>query len=389
MNDAFLRVSKQSIVDGKGRKVTLKGTNFGGWLMMEAYFMHAPNTAEQLMKKGFAKALGAKTLTEFEKAFRGNFITEEDMKTVAGWGFNCVRLPYNYRILPAEIGYLDRAVAWARKYGVYLMLDLHGAPGAQNHDWHSDSLGKAELWTKASNRRKAYQILEFIADRYKDETAVVGYDLLNEAVVSDPAQLNAFYRDAIKAIRGVDKKHILFIEGNRWGQDISILDEFKDDNWAYSIHFYEPLEFTFNFVPLLHYPLKSAQGVWDKDVMRRRMENYYLFAKERQRPVHVGEFGVNARGGIFGEHTYVRDIVNVFKEFGFHWNYWTYKAVKHYMFPDGIFSYYPNPAWVNRAGPVSGWNRWKDLWPKHKKEMTASWRTEEFTLNEKILKALT
>ena len=390
MKQDFLRVKNTSILDPHGKPLMLRGTNFGGWLMMEGYFMHAPNTAEQTMKKEFVKALGQKVLDELEQSFRDNFIVEEDMKQLAKWGFNSVRVPFNYRLIKdGHIHYLDNVIKWANKYKVYVILDLHAAYGSQNHDWHSDSLGKAELWTKKSYRHQTYALWEQVADRYKNEFYVAGYDLLNEAVLDDQKLLNEFYRETIKAIRRVDRQHILFIEGNRWSQVIDQLDEFSDDNWVYSIHFYEPLEFTFNFVPHLMYPLRSKQGVWDKNTMRRRLENYDKFSKQRQRPIHVGEFGVHFRDGFYHEHNYVKDVVACFKDFGFHWNYWTYKAVKHYMFPDGIFSYYPNDAWVHRPGPVSGWNRWHQLWPKHKKAMIASWRTKAFSLNQPIIKALT
>ena len=116
--DAFLRVSKTAIVDGKGQRARLKGVNFGGWLMMEAYFMHAPNTAEQLIKKEFAKALGNEALADLEISFRRNFIQEQDMRQVADWGFNCVRLPFNCRLIeakpytysPAGLSYLDEVL---------------------------------------------------------------------------------------------------------------------------------------------------------------------------------------------------------------------------------------------------------------------------------------
>ncbi len=388
MTTTFLRTQGGNIVDGKNKAVRLRGVNFGGWLMMEAYFMHAPNRPEQLMKSEFAKTLGKTALAALERSFRGNFIQASDMRQVAQWGFNCVRLPFHYRVAQGHAEYLDQAIRWAKSCGVYVILDLHAAPGAQNNDWHSDSLGEAALWTKMSNRRRVYELWEFLADRYKDEPTVAGYDVLNEPVLDDTAVLNQFYRQTIKAIRNSDKKHMLFIEGNRWAQDIAPLDEFKDDNWVYSMHFYEPLEYTFNFVPHLRYPLRSKAGTWGKTAMRGRLQGYYDLAKERERPVHVGEFGVNFRKGHGHEDIYLRDLVACFDDFGFHWNYWTYKAIKHFMFPDGIYSYYPNPPWVNRPGPVTGWNRWKDFWPKHKKEMTRSWQTQAFTLNAPVLKEL-
>jgi hypothetical protein len=85
---------------------------------------------------------------------------------------------------------------------------------------------------------------------------------------------------------------------------------------------------------------------------------------------------------------YLKDELRIFNEFGFHWNYWTYKAVKSHMFPDGIFSYYPNAPWVRRQGPQSGWNSWAECWPKHKMEMAASWRTTSFGLNAHVIEAL-
>ena len=228
----FLKVTDGNIADGKGQEIRLRGVNFGGWLMMEGYFMHAPSLAEQIFKKHFAKVLGAKALAELEREFRHAFITEKDMKTVADWGMNCVRLPFNYRLIEPKpyryskqgIAYLDEAVGWARKYKVRLILDLHAAPGAQNCDWHSDSLGKADLWESPANQKRVFALWEFLADRYKDEPAIAGYDLLNETVMDNIPLLNKFYRQLVKAIRRVDRKHILFVEGNRWAQDLDVLE---------------------------------------------------------------------------------------------------------------------------------------------------------------------
>jgi len=386
MSKSFLRRQKAFIVDGDGRKVQLKGVNFGGWLMMEAYFVYSRALAAQLFEKEFVSQCGPEALNELMGQFRDNFITETDFRQVASWGMNCIRLPFHYKIADSKaIACLDRAIAWAKKYKVYLMLDLHAAPGAQNPDWHSDSLNhKTELWTKASNRRKTYALWEKLADRYKDETIIAGYDILNETVMDNNVLLNEFYRESIKAIRRSDKNHILFIEGQRWAQQIDVLDDFPDDNWVYSIHYYEPMEFTFNLIQFIHYPWPE----FNKDALRRRMEGYFNFAQKKQRPVHVGEFGVNYREGASNEHIYLRDELKVFNDLGFHWNYWTYKCVKNHMFPDGVFGYYPNSPWVHRQGPKTGWDCWGDLWAKHKHEMIASWRTKAFSLNTPIIDTL-
>ena len=84
----------------------------------------------------------------------------------------------------------------------------------------------------------------------------------------------------------------------------------------------------------------------------------------------------------------MRDLVCVMNEHDIHWNYWTYKAVKNEVFPDGLLSYYDNPPWVHREGPLTGWDMYAACWPKHRKAMACSWRTDSFNLNVPILQAL-
>jgi endoglucanase len=392
----FLRTDKTKIVSGDGKPVQLKGVNLGGWLMMEAYILYAPNFPEKTFKKKFAEALGEKALTSFEKEYREHFITEADIENISQLGFNCIRVPFNGRLIEKTpygydqkgVGYLDRVIEWAKRYKVWVILDLHAAPGAQNHDWHGDSEGKAELWTKKENQERTLALWAFLADRYKNEESVAGYDLLNEAVLEDAGLLNRFYKELIQRIRAADKNHILFIEGNKWATDIDCLEEYNDDNYVLSIHNYEPLDFAFNFVPHLTYPLQSAQGGWNGAMIRRNLLRYEEISQKRNVPVFCGEFGVNARRGLFGEDRWLADILKSFNDLGFHWTYWTYKAVKGGVFPDGIYSYVKNPSWVNRLGPLTGWDTYKQHWPTQQDAMVRSWHTDQFDANKEILKVL-
>ncbi|MBF0523028.1 MAG: glycoside hydrolase family 5 protein [Candidatus Omnitrophica bacterium] len=387
---AYLKTKGISIVDGD-KPVMLRGVNLGGWLMMEGYILLAPNRAEHLFKNHFKKALGIKALKDFEHKFRTNFVTEEDFKQIKAMGFNCIRLPFNARLVEkgayqydAEgLKILDEAVSWAKKYSIYLVLDLHAAPGCQNHDWHSDSAGKADLWTKKAFQRRTLALWEFLADRYKNEPMIAGYDLMNESVLDDVGLLNRFYHQLIKAIRAVDKNHIIFVEGNKWATNIECLEDFKDDNLALSIHSYEPLSFTFNFVPHLRYP-----GASNYELIRQHVSQYEKISRQRQLPILVGEFGVNYREGLFGEDVWLEDNLKFFQEFGFHWTYWTYKAVKGSIFPDGVFSYYENPLWVNRMGPLSGWETYPTYWKEQKEDMVESWRTKNFKENTAVAQIL-
>lgn len=389
----MLRIFGNKIFEGE-KEVCLKGVNLGGWLMMEAYFMYAPSHPVQILKKDFETRLGRDALLELEKEFRNNFIQESDVENVAKMGCNCFRLPFNCRlieIVPYEydsdgVAYLDQTIQWAEKYGLKVILDLHAAPGAQNHDWHSDSLGQADMWNFRENQERVFALWKFLADRYKNSETIAGYDLLNESVIADTKKLNKFYAELIREIRTVDKNHILFVEGNNWAMDLDCLDDFEDDNWAYSIHFYHPIEFTFNLIPQLTYPLRSQEGVFDKAALREMVVAYKKFSKKR--PVFVGEFGITSRKGLYGDDLWLDDVLACFKEAGFHWTYWTYKAVKNHMFPDGIYSYFPNDPWINRQGPKRGWDTWVDLWPAKKDKIVCSWRTENFDANDSVLKVL-
>jgi len=392
----FLKTQKTRIVTPNGKPIILKGVNLGGWLMMEGYILHSLNYPERKFKGEFAKALGAKALAEFEKAFRDHFIQENDIKTIAELGFNCVRVPFNHRLvekIPYQydkngLAYLDKIVRWGEKYKIWIILDLHAAAGSQNHDWHSDSFGQAELWTKESFRRRTYALWEFLSDRYKDKPWVAGYDLLNEAVLDNTVLLNEFYTKLIKTIRKVDKNHILFVEGNRWATDLKCLDDFDDDNLVLSVHCYVPIDYTSNFVQFLSYPLKRYGISWNKTYLEKLIAEHTQSARQRGVPVFVGEFGANSRDGVYGEDKWLRDVLSCFKEMDFHWTYWTYKALKNSILPDGIFSFMENPPWVNRMGPRLGWDTYKYLWPARKKEIIRSWQTDQFCCQQKMLNVL-
>ena len=392
----MLKVFKGSIVNDENKPVFLRGVNLGSWLMMEAYFFYSPNIPEKAFRREFIKALGRDALDDFDRSFRAHFITERDIQWVKKSGFNCVRVPFHHRVVEGKpytydspgLSFLDDIVRWGEKHKVWVILDLHAAPGAQNHDWHSDSAGKAELWTNQTYQKRTLALWEFLADRYKDREYVAGYDLLNEAVLQDPGPLNTFYKKLIQRIRSVDGRHILFIEGNRWAQDIECLDAFEDGNYALSIHSYEPIDFTFNFVPHVSYPIRCRGKRWNKGVMKKNLSRHARLARQRGVPVFVGEFGVNYRGGCYGEHLWVKDMVDCFQEFGFHWTYWTYKAVKNGVFPDGLLSYYDNPPWVNRLGPRTGWETFARCWPAHKTKMIESWETAQFKKNTHISEVL-
>jgi len=387
----FLRAKDENIVTASGRPVILRGVNLGGWLMMEGYILGGRNIPEQDFRKHLAMRQGNSSLRDFTRLFRDNFIQERDFKLIKGMGFNCVRIPFNFRLIQDKqgIGYLEKAVNFCKRYQLWAILDLHAAPGAQNEDWHSDSLGAALLWQERRFQMQFIKIWQFLAQRFKNEYAIAGYDILNEAVWGSEKVVLGLYKEVIKAIREIDKNHIVFSEGNNWGRDIEFMGKPWDDNMVYSIHFYTPLEFLFAFVRNLRYPGRMGSGYFSKANLRQDLDKYYRLKKKWHLPIYVGEFGQNSRCVYcHKEFGWLKDTLALFKQFGFHWTYWTWKAVAQGLYPDGVYQYQGNPAWINRQGPISGWETYYSLWNKHKKEICASWRTENFIPNQPLITLL-
>lgn len=370
----------------------LRGINLGGWLLMEGYLLGGRNIAEHEFKAVFRKECGRKELNAWETAFRRYFITESDIARISSWGANCIRLPFNCRLIEKSafrydqegIGYLETVLKWAAKYELKVILDLHAAPGAQNHDWHSDSNGQALLWQKRSYRERTIALWETLAARLKGYEALYGYDLLNEPVV--PASrlklLSSFYAQLIKKIRKIDDCHVLFVEGNQWATQVDFLEDLLGPQVHLSIHAYAPLEYTFNFRPYRCYPGKSQGDSWNRDTVYKYLLPYYEFSRKVKVPVLVGEFGINWRSGFYGEKEYLADFLDACEAFGFNYTYWTYKSVKMAQFPDGVYQYLDNPCFVRREGPLTGWENYPRAWKTRKKELIGSWSTESYCLNE-------
>ena len=250
---SYLHASGQNIVDSTGTPVLLRGYGLGGWLVPEGYMLHVPGYGSPSYIDSLVRDLiGAQFADQFWSDYRANYVTKEDIDLIAQWGFNSIRLPFHYRVFyddvtstfrPEGFALLDTLLAWCEDNQIYLILDMHCAPGGQNKDNISDSDGiEARLWTEPQIYQPlTIKIWKEIAQRYASDPRIGGYDFLNEPVLPNGYSnqiLRDFYVQLTDSIRTVDNNHLIFIEGNWYATDFNLLTPPWDSNMAYSFHKY-------------------------------------------------------------------------------------------------------------------------------------------------------
>ena len=189
----FVTTRGKEFISPAGKPLLLKGINLGNWLLPEGYmFKFKTASSPRLIQTVVNELVGEDEGRRFWKTYRENYITREDIHFIKQSGFNSVRVPFSYRLFVSETepqklegpGYelLDRVVDWSRQEGLFVILDMHAAPGGQTGDNIDDSWGYPFLLESAESQELTANIWRKLAARYKQEPTVVGYDLLNEPI---------------------------------------------------------------------------------------------------------------------------------------------------------------------------------------------------------------
>lgn len=253
-SQSFLHTLDKKIVNGNGQEVFLKGIGLGGWLLMEGYMLHTSSfaNAQWEIKAKIEALIGESNAETFYETYHENYVRKADIDKIAEWGFNSIRLPFHYNILSPsdspgvfmESGFaiLDSVLSWCESNQIYLILDMHAAPGGQSNENISDyNPAFPSLWESTLNQDRTVEIWRKIAERYKNEEWIGGYDLLNEPkwdLGPDNTPLRNLFIRITDTIRAVDNNHIIFIEGNWFATNFTGLTPPWDDNMAYSFHKY-------------------------------------------------------------------------------------------------------------------------------------------------------
>ena len=313
-----LKTSGKKIVDKNGNEVLLRGMGPGGWLVMEGYMNQSAGLAgpQHEIKNKLIELMGKDKTETFFAEWRKNHFTKRDVDSLAAWGFNSIRLPmhYNLMTLPIEdepiagentwieegFTIIDNLLEWARPHNMYVILDMHAAPGGQgyNADISDYDSSKASLWESTANQNKLVALWKKIAERYKDNEWIGGYDLINETNWDLPGGtlLREVFERITAAIREVDKNHIIYIEGNDYANNFTGLTPPWDDNMVYSFH-------------------KYWSTVNDDDL------DWILPMRDQQNvPLWMGESGENS-------NTWYTRFISLLEKNDVGWAWWTIKKV--------------------------------------------------------------
>ena len=238
----FLHRSGTSVVDGDGNTVRFRGVAVGGWFMWEGWLWGGGYTAETVMFDRLVQLVGLDEARAFRERVYEQFVTEADFAEMQRLGFNAVRIPLNHFVLEgdaATTGFarLDHLLDLAERHGLYVVLDLHGTPCGQSPYFISDP-DSTRLWDSSACQDQTVAWWRAVAEHFAGRTIVAGYDLLNEPAPPNGPALVAMYRRLISAVREVDGKHLVIIEGDTAATDFSMFSGRLDENQLYSSHFY-------------------------------------------------------------------------------------------------------------------------------------------------------
>lgn len=337
-NSGFVKAYKNSLYDGKGNKIVFKGVNLGNWFIQEPWMTVSAingsfdNMFGYIQRDSIEAFKNNPNLNKLEvealkQLYIETYIKENDFKILKDLGINIVRVNFTcynatkngYDIDPSFFNKLDWIIELASKYGLYVILDNHGAIGSQNKDNHSGDITHFELYGNKKNEEATIELWKYIANRYKDNKTVAIYDLLNEPRRA-PGKFTGkkqfdFYDRLYQEIRKIDINHVIMMECFTFPFHGVSPRKYSWENIAYSYHIYNLTPFSEKFAI-----------------------NFYKIFNNLLRykvPIVIGEFSCWEKKNDW------YSAISTFNKLGWSHLMWTYKANRYFYSNDKnkIFPY--------------------------------------------------
>lgn len=320
------------------------GINLGGWLSQYDCLSNIPQTEEEMERH------------------LSTYITEKDMARIAGWGFDHVRLPVDYKLFDdaheeKTFHYMEKCVEWCGRHRLNMVIDLHNAEG--------NVYGKMDapmpLLTEEELQQKFIGLWEKITLRFQGvQSPTLLFELLNEVSDGSGYLWNRLCRRTVENIREIDKERGILIGSNEQNSPFHLkeLEQLAEENIIYNFHFYDPQVFTHQraffseemaaFDRIVHYPgeipgftdflqenrqyiSKYAHVAMENRVDRERMaallKDVFDFKTYSGRELYCGEFGVIDCAEDADAVRWLCDCMELLEERGIGHCLWNYKAL--------------------------------------------------------------
>lgn len=255
-----------------------------------------------------------------------------DLKRIADLGFNHVRIPIRwerddrsmskapYTIRTDFMKTIKSVVDEALKNKLHVIINMH----------HHDAL----MANPTGEKPRFLSQWEQISDFFKDYPDSLLFEIQNEPHDKlTPDLWNDYANEALKVIRKTNPKRSVLIGTAEWGGvgGLKSLIIPNDTHLILTIHYYNPFQFT-------HQGASWAQGseAWlgtkwqDTEFERQAIVEDFKAAvklsKEKNIPVHIGEFGAYSRADIDSRVKWTRFLSRWFEQQNFSWAYWEWNS---------------------------------------------------------------
>lgn len=290
-----------------------------------------------------------------------DFIRESDIRRIAAWGLDHVRIPIDEKEFFNDDGsknaeyfsLLANALDWCAKYNLRAIVDLHvlrlqygdtgmkplfSDPGAQDH--------YCEVWKTLSAMLKHYPV------------KAVAYELMNEPVAEKSEDWNKISMRCYRMLRKLEPRRVIVLGSNKW-QSFETMRELEipegDPNIILSFHYYIPMALTHygaewtdlaGYKGAVHYPGQIVTQADLAEVDRKTAENFkwwatQTFNRDRLRQdlmqavevarmhklrLWCGEYGCGYKAPRADRMRWYADVVSLFEELGIAYANWNYKS---------------------------------------------------------------
>lgn len=261
-----------------------------------------------LKEKGFFKGInlgGWMSQCDYSEDRLNNFIKEEDIAKIASWKMDHVRIPVDYNVLEEDAGvykaegfaYIDRAIAWCRKYNLNVVIDLHKTAGF-SFDSEERENG---FFENEKLQERFYLLWEEISRRYGNDPEHIAFELLNE--VTEPSYIDAWNRisnECIRRIRAIAPDTMILVGSYYNNSAVAVKDLAApyDDKVIYNFHCYDPLHFTHQGAAWLAHILNVEERIPFDDsginsaYFEERFASAIEAAKKNNTELYCGEYGI-------------------------------------------------------------------------------------------------